>query len=169
MSLPIFHQKQIKSFHHFWKPLLMNQLNFFRMSMLWIEIKIIFVFEIALKFQKFCMKTTLCQTFLHIASSPNPNWTLGGHDQVARQSKTHCRVGSMIPFLKILGRVDNPWDKGMSSKTLLEVQLTWCDLSKQEWKSHQSLLPSCQLLSKERHHEEMGAYISQVSIHAYQS
>jgi hypothetical protein len=36
------------------------------------------VFGITLKFQKFCMKTTPCQTFLHIASSPNLIWILGG-------------------------------------------------------------------------------------------
>jgi len=67
-----------KSFHHIWKPLHRNHLNFFRMSLLWIDVKMISVFGIALKFQKFCMKTTPCQTFLHIASSPNPNWIFGG-------------------------------------------------------------------------------------------
>jgi aspartyl/asparaginyl-tRNA synthetase len=30
-------------------------------------------------------------------------------------------------------------------------------------------IPTLQLLRKERHHEEMGTYISHVSIHAYQS
>jgi hypothetical protein len=88
----------------------------------------------------------------------------------------HDRAGSMIPFLrKISGKIGNPWDKGTRTKkyddikSFLEVKITRDDLSKQERKSHRSLLPTLQLLRKERHHEEMGTYISQVSIHAYWS
>jgi hypothetical protein len=46
--------------------------------------------------------------------------------------------------------VDNPWDKGMSNKTLSEVQLIWCDLSNQEWKSHRCLLSKIQPFGKNR-------------------
>jgi len=54
-------------------------------------------------------------------------------------------------------------------KSFIEVKITRDDSSKEERKSHRSLLPTLQLLRKERHHEEMGTYISQVSTHAYQS
>jgi len=69
----------------------------------------------------------------------------------------------------------NPWDKGQRTKkyddinSFLEVKITRYDSSKQEQKSRWSLLSTLQFLRKERHHEEMGTYISQVSIHAYQS
>jgi hypothetical protein len=64
---------------------------------------------IALKFQKFCMKTTPYQTFLHISLIPKPELNTWGHDQAGGQSKTPGRVGSMIPFLrKISGKIDNP-------------------------------------------------------------
>ena len=54
-------------------------------------------------------------------------------------------------------------------KPFLEVKITRYDSSKQERKSHQNLLLTLQLLRKERHHEEIRTYISQVSMHAYQS
>ena len=146
------------------------------MSLLWIDVKMISVSRIAMKFQKFCMKTTPCQTFLHIASSPNPNWILGGHDQARGQSKALARADSMIPFLKkMLGKIGNPWDKGWRTKkydnikSFLEVKITRDDSNKQERRSHRSLLPTLQLLRKERYHEETRNYISQVSIHAYWS
>jgi hypothetical protein len=88
----------------------------------------------------------------------------------------HGKAGSMIPFLrKILGKMGNHWDKGRRTKkyddikSFLEVKITRYDLSKQKRKNHRCLLSTLQLLRKERHHEEMGTYISQVSIHAYQS
>jgi len=154
----------------------MNHLNFFRMSLVWIAIKIIYVSRIALKFQNFCMKTTPCQTFFHIASSPNSNWTLGGMIKLGGQSKTPDRAGSMIHFLrKMSSKIGNPWDKVQRTrkyddiKSFLEVKITRYDSSKQEQKSHWCLLSTLQLLRNERHHEEMGTYISQVSMHAYWS
>jgi hypothetical protein len=82
----------------------------------------------------------------------------------------------MISFLKkIPGKIGNPWDKGRRTKkyddikSFLEVKITRDDSSKQERKSHRSLLSTLQFLKKERHHKEMGTYISQVSIHAYWS
>jgi hypothetical protein len=54
-------------------------------------------------------------------------------------------------------------------KPFSEVKITRYDSSKQERKSHRNLLLTLQLLRKERHHEEMRTYISQVSMHAYQS
>jgi len=100
-SLHIFAKsKTKKSFHHFWKPLHRNHLNFFRMSLLWIDVKMISVSGIALKFKKFCMKTTPCQTFLYIASSLNSIWILEGMIKIGGNQKMHGRAGSMIPFLK---------------------------------------------------------------------
>jgi hypothetical protein len=123
MSLHIFTKSKIKNFHHFWKPLHWNHLNFFRTSLLWIDVKMISVSGIALKFQKLCMKTTPCQTFLHIASSLNLNWTLGGHDQAEGQSKTPGRAGSMIPSLrKISGKISNHWDKGRGTKKYDDIK-----------------------------------------------
>jgi len=144
--------------------------------LLWIDVKMISVSGIALKFQNFCIKTTPCQTFLHVTSSPNPNWTLGGMIKLGGNQKTRGRAGSMILFLrKMSGKIDNPWDKGRRTKkyddikSFLEVKITRYDSSKQERKSHRCLLSTLQLLREERHHEEMGTYISQVSIHAYWS
>jgi hypothetical protein len=66
---------------------------------------------IALKFQKFCMKTTPCrknQIFLHIASSQTRIKYLG-HDQAGGKIKMHGTVGSIIPFLrKMSGKIGNP-------------------------------------------------------------
>jgi len=52
MSLHIFIKSKTKIFHHIWKPLHRNHLNFFKISLLWINVKIIFVSGITLKFQK---------------------------------------------------------------------------------------------------------------------
>jgi hypothetical protein len=90
--------------------------------------------------------------------------------------KTLGRAGSMIPFLrKMPVKISNPWDKGWGTKkyddikSFLEVKIIRDDSSKQERRRHRSSLPTLQLLRKERHHEKMRTYISQVSIHAYQS
>jgi len=179
MSLRVLHIFVISKttcFYHIWKHLHRNHLNFFRMSLLWINVKMISVSGIALKFQNFGMKTTPGQTFLYIASSLNPIWTLEGMIKLGGNQKMHGKAGSMIPFLrKILGKTGNPWDKGRRTKkyddikSFLEVKITRYDSSKQERKSHRCLLSTLQLLRKERHHEEMETYISQVGIHAYQS
>ena len=93
---------------------------------------------------------------------------LGGNKE------TYDRASSMIPILRkcraklatleIKGRRTKKYD---DIKSFLEVKITRDDSSKQKRKSHQSSLPTLQLLRKERHHEEIGTYISQVSIHAY--
>jgi hypothetical protein len=56
------------------------------------------VSRITLKFQKFCMKTTSCQTFLHIASSPNPNWTLGGMIKLGGNQKLLVGLALWFPL-----------------------------------------------------------------------
>jgi hypothetical protein len=79
-----------------WKPLHRNHLNFFRKSLLWINVKMISVSGIALKFQNFCMKTTPGQTFLHIASSLNPNW-IGGMIKLEGNKKLLVGLAPRFP------------------------------------------------------------------------
>ena len=97
-----FHQKQNKSFYHFWKHAYRNHLNFFRTSLLWINVEMIFVSVIALKFQNLCMKTTLCQTFYHIVLFPKKTQFehLGGMIKLGGNPKTYNKIGFMILFLR---------------------------------------------------------------------
>jgi len=125
----------------------------------------IFVSGIALKFQKFYMKTTPCK-YTNLPSHsliPKPDLNTWGHDQVRGQSKTSGRAGSMIPFLRnywaklatleIKGRRTKKYD---DMKPFQVVKIIRYDSSKQERESHQSLLPALQLLRKENSMKKRG-------------
>jgi hypothetical protein len=100
-NVNFYHQKQNKKFSSLLKPLNRNQLNFFRMSLLLIDVKMISMSGIALKFQKFCMKTTPCQKpnlpSYSLIPKENPIWILGGMIKLGSNPKTHGRVSSVIP------------------------------------------------------------------------
>ena len=90
-----FFKTKKKGFHHFWNLSIGITWIFFRMSLFWIDVKMISVSGIILKFQEFCMKTTLCQTYLHITLSSNLIWILAS--MIKRRGNLAKHIG-LVPW-----------------------------------------------------------------------
>jgi len=94
-------QKQYKNFSTLMQTYPWESLKVFRISLFWTNIKMIF-FGIALKFQKFFVKTTLCKqpNLLPYSLIPkeNPIWTLGDMIKLWGNPPKHIRPTPWFPF-----------------------------------------------------------------------
>jgi hypothetical protein len=90
---------------------------------------------------------------IKLGGNPKPHGGGWLHDSLP--NKTKCMAELTTLEVKIGGHRSI-----MASNPSPRVKITRYDSSKQEWKDHRSLLPILQLLRNERHHEEMGTYIS---------